>query len=375
MTNPARPALPAMLSRQLRRLGIDPQAGPTDAAQWAALLALVGTSYGEYEQLVYLVTRAERLSTDELQRSQSALAEAEQIAGLGSWTWHASDETLCISPTLADLLHCPPGTRELPLAQWLDCVDSADRTLLHDSLRRATRQPVSLGGELRLQPGTGGTRWMQYRIVSRRPDPAAAAACPASQSCLAVSGTLLDITERMRAEEQVRTLAFQDPLTGLCNRARFFDLLGSARSQVQDGNGEPLALLFLDLDGFKAINDRYGHDAGDQLLRQVADRLRQTVPPHEPLCRFGGDEFLVLIRAGGGAQALQALAQRILATIATPFDVEGRRLSIGVSIGIALYPHDAVNTLDLVRAADAAMYHAKQQGKGRVAFHRPTQPA
>jgi diguanylate cyclase (GGDEF)-like protein len=363
-----------MLSRQLRRLGIDPQAGPPDAAQWSALLALVGTSYGEYEQLVYLVTRAERLSTDELQRSQSALAEAEQIAGLGSWTWCASDETLCISPTLADLLHCPPGTRELPLAQWLDRVDSADRTLLHDSLRRASRQPVSLSGELRLQPGAAGVRWMQYRIVSRRPD--LAATCPvAGASGLAVSGTLLDITERMRAEEQVRTLAFQDPLTGLCNRARFFDLLGSARSQVQEDAGEPLALLFLDLDGFKAINDRYGHDAGDQLLRQVADRLRQTVPPHEPLCRFGGDEFLVLIRAGGGAQALQALAQRILTAIATPFDVEGRRLSVGVSIGIALYPHDAVNTLDLVRAADAAMYHAKQQGKGRVAFHRPAQPA
>lgn len=354
------PLLHPMLARQLRRLGIDPETGPSSPNRWQALLALVGNTYAEYEQLVYLVTRAERMSTDELQRSQSALAEAEQIAGLGSWTWRPGDEVLRISPTLASLMQLPAATRELPLVLWLAGMDGADRTLVHDSLRRATRQAVSLTGELRLQMREGVQRWMQYRIVSR-PD-------PERPGQMAVSGTLLDITERMRAEEQVRTLAFQDPLTGLCNRARFFELLGHARSQVH-GSGEQLALLFLDLDGFKEINDRHGHDAGDQLLRQVAERLRSTVPPHDPLCRFGGDEFLVLIHADGQHAASEALAEQILAAISAPFEVEGRRLSVGVSIGIAVYPGDAVSTLELVRAADTAMYQAKQHGKGRIRFH------
>ena len=357
------PLLHPMLARQLRRLGINPDdTHPASAERWQALLSLVGNTYAEYEQLVYLVTRAERMSTDELQRSQSALAEAEQIAGLGSWTWHPGEEMLQISPTLASLMQLPAATRELPLVLWLAGIDGADRTLVHDSLRRATRQAVSLTGELRLQLREGVQRWMQYRIVSR-PD-------PNRTGQFAVSGTLLDITDRMRAEEQVRTLAFQDPLTGLCNRARFFELLGHARSQAHDA-GQPLALLFLDLDGFKEINDRHGHDAGDQLLRQVAERLRSTVSPHDPLCRFGGDEFLVLIRAGGQPAALEALAERILSTISAPFEVEGRRLSIGVSIGIAVHPGDAVSTLELVRAADMAMYHAKQQGKGCARFHHP----
>ncbi|MEY2874623.1 MAG: hypothetical protein RLZZ373_1994, partial [Pseudomonadota bacterium] len=199
------PLVHSMLTRQLRRLGIDPLAGPPSPERWQATLALIGNTYEEYEQLVYLVTRAERLSTDELQRSQSALAEAERIAGLGSWTWRPGDEMLLISPTLASLMQLPVSTRELPLVLWLASMDSADRILLHDSLRRATRQAVSLCGELRLQMREGQQRWMQYHIVSR-PD-------PVQLGAMAVSGTLLDITERMRAEEQVRTLAFQDPLT------------------------------------------------------------------------------------------------------------------------------------------------------------------
>lgn len=353
-----------MLARQLRRLDINPTEGPASPAHWQALLSLIGTTYEEYEQLVYLVTRAERMSTDELQRSQSALADAERIAGLGSWTWRPGDETLLLSPTLASLMHLPANTRELPLVLWLAGMDATDRVLMHDSLRRATRQEVNLCGELRLQAREGQQRWLQYRIASS-PD-------PDRPGLLTVSGTLLDITERMRAEEQVRTLAFQDPLTGLCNRARFFDLLGSARNRATDSE-EQLAVLFLDLDGFKEINDRHGHDAGDQLLRQVAERLRSTVQPHNPLCRFGGDEFLVLIHLHHGEDTLEALARQILATISEPFDVEGRRLSVGVSIGIAVYPRDAMSTLDLIRAADTAMYQAKQQGKGRFEFHRPTE--
>jgi diguanylate cyclase (GGDEF)-like protein len=180
---------------------------------------------------------------------------------------------------------------------------------------------------------------------------------------------MLDITDRMRAEEQVRTLAFQDSLTGLSNRARFFDLLGTVRSRVDSGCAQ-MAILFLDLDGFKEINDRHGHDIGDQLLRMVAERLRTTVRATDHLCRFGGDEFLVLIDPFNEEMQLEQLARQILATIAEPFEIDGRRMSVGVSIGIATYPRDAPNALALIRAADTAMYQAKQRGKGRYEFHR-----
>lgn len=351
----------SMLTRQLRHLGLRPDTPPADSAAWQAVLERVGRAYDEYDQLVYLVTRAERMSTDELQRSQSALAEAERIAGLGSWTWHVGDEMMQISATMAALLNLPVDTRELAVVVCLACIDPADRALLHDSLRRAAAQEVSLCGELRLLPNAvRDTCWLQYRIASRRD--------PARPDAMRISGTMLDITERMRAEEQVRTLAFQDSLTGLSNRARFFDLLGAVRQRGDGGSGQ-MALLFLDLDGFKAINDRHGHHVGDVLLRQVAERLRSTVRASDHLCRFGGDEFLVLIDPFDEEMQLERLARQILATIAEPFEIDGQRMSVGVSIGIATYPRDAPNALALIRAADTAMYQAKQRGKGCFEFH------
>lgn len=365
--DPSPNAIHPMLARQLRHLGLTPEHPPVDLAAWQAALERVGRAYDEYDQLVYLVTRAERMSTDELQRSQSALAEAERIAGLGSWTWHVGDEMMQISATMASLLNLPVDTRELAVVVCLACIDPADRALLHDSLRRAATQEVSLCGELRLLPNAvRDTCWLQYRIASRRD--------PTRPDAMRISGTMLDITERMRAEEQVRTLAFQDSLTGLSNRARFFDLLGAAH-QRSNGNGngnlaDQMALLFLDLDGFKAINDRHGHHIGDLLLREVAERLRATVRTSDHLCRFGGDEFLILIDPFNEEMQLERLARQILATIAEPFEIDGQRMSVGVSIGIATYPRDAPNTLALIRAADTAMYQAKQRGKGCFEFHR-----
>ena len=345
-----------MLTRQLRHLGLRPDMPPADSAAWQAVLERVGRAYDECDQLVYLVTRAERMSTDELQRSQSALAEAERIAGLGSWTWHVGDEMMQISATMAALLNLPVDTRELAVVVCLACIDPADRALLHDSLRRAAAQEVSLCGELRLLPNAvRDTCWLQYRIASRRD--------PARPDAMRISGTMLDITERMRAEEQVRTLAFQDSLTGLSNRARFFDLLGAVRQRGDGGSGQ-MALLFLDLDGFKAINDRYGHPAGDATLLEVSDRLRRTIRRSDLVARLGGDEFAVIAGELSGPAPVSRLARRIGAALSAPIQLRDAEASIAVSIGVAFYPGDGETTEELLHRADAALYAAKRERAG-----------
>lgn len=353
----------ATVARQLRRLGLSAEALPPDTASWNAFLDAVSKAYTECEQNLYLVTRAERLATEELERSQAALAEAERLAGLGSWTWYTHVSTISISPVLARLLGRSEECRQLSMDEFVANFDVDDRDLLQDCLLHARSQTVALSGELRVRIHHDGAdqepRWVQYRIGSRQ---------NAKGTIDTVTGTLLDITERMQAEERVRTLAFHDPLTGLINRARFVELLGSARARARS-KGQQIAILFLDLDGFKAVNDQFGHDVGDSLLREVALRLKATVRSTDQIARFGGDEFLVMIDAFERVEDVSTVARKLLSTISRPFEIEGREVAVGVSIGIATYQGEGHTTQDLIKAADSAMYVAKQRGKGTFVFH------
>jgi diguanylate cyclase (GGDEF)-like protein len=176
--------------------------------------------------------------------------------------------------------------------------------------------------------------------------------------------------ERKRAEERLTHLAQYDQLTGLVNRTLFRDRLIHAMARSKRLQ-QPMGLMLLDLDRFKSVNDTMGHDAGDQILKAVADRLRECVREVDTVARMGGDEFTIILEALSHEDDITTVAQRITKSLTEPFPLKNQRVSIGVSIGITVYPLDDHEIDDLLRHADAAMYRAKQQGGNTFQFHIP----
>jgi len=174
--------------------------------------------------------------------------------------------------------------------------------------------------------------------------------------------------ERKRAEERLMYLAQYDHLTGLVNRTLFRDRLVQAMARSKRLQ-QPLALMLLDLDRFKAVNDTMGHSVGDQLLKGVADRLQACVREVDTVARMGGDEFTIILEGVTSDAAIRIVAHRITTSLAEPFQLKDHTASIGVSIGITVYPSDDHEIDELLKHADAAMYRAKQQGGSCFRFH------
>ena len=174
-------------------------------------------------------------------------------------------------------------------------------------------------------------------------------------------------TARTLAEAQLQQMATRDPLTGLCNRRALTERLTQSVSRSQR-TGAPLALLFIDLDGFKRVNDRYGHAVGDEVLCEVARRLLSITRQADVVARLGGDEFVVLADTDVEIASVHTLCDRIMQALLPPCRIDEGEASVGASIGIALSPPAVSDAVELMRIADAAMYEAKRAGKGRVYF-------
>jgi diguanylate cyclase (GGDEF)-like protein/PAS domain S-box-containing protein len=273
---------------------------------------------------------------DALDSNSSNIFTSRQIEGLLGYT---VDEWKDDGELFVKLLH--PEDRERVLA-------AHERT-------HATYEPLSI--EYRLIARDGAIVFVRDEGVVVFDDQGAP---------LFLQGYLLDITHERAAEEQLRRQALYDPLTGLANRAYFNDRLERAVG-ARKSPGERTALLFLDLNGFKSINDRFGHHVGDTVLRALAERMHGIVRAGDTAARLGGDEFAVILERVTEAADVSAIAQRLYNVLAAPLELEDRRLVVEASIGIAL----GEDPLELLKQADAAMYRAKASPGVDFAFFDP----
>jgi diguanylate cyclase (GGDEF)-like protein/PAS domain S-box-containing protein len=177
-----------------------------------------------------------------------------------------------------------------------------------------------------------------------------------------------DITERKEGEEHIHYLANHDALTCLPNRSMFSDVLNLALKNARR-TSRALAVLFIDLDRFKIINDTLGHEAGDQLLQEMGRRLTETMRANDVVARLGGDEFVVLVQEAGELSQVEAVARKILAAVIKPMNIRGERCEVTASIGISMYPAHAGDEQSLMKNADIAMYRAKEEGKNTYRFY------
>ncbi|MCM8709423.1 sensor domain-containing diguanylate cyclase [Clostridium sp. SYSU_GA19001] len=189
-----------------------------------------------------------------------------------------------------------------------------------------------------------------------------------SGNLIKLVGTTVDITERKLAEQNIHHVAYHDTLTDLPNRRFLYEYLNKAFARSKRNN-QGLSILFLDLDGFKDVNDKYGHEAGDILLKQVSQRLKNNIRENDIASRLGGDEFLIVLENSDKNQTLQ-IADRIIKSVSEPYTLNNNdSVFFTVSIGISLYPQDGNNPEILINKADKAMFSAKKRGKNDVKFY------
>lgn len=282
------------------------------------------------------------------------LQDFEDHATEALWETRADGVLVHVSPRLAELLGAPPeALRGRPL---LALLEERQAEAAH-ALRLALDQGMGFR-DLRVHaPVDGMARWWSLsgkRLLDDDGRPTG------------WRGVLADVTAEVKARERLQRLAHTDALTDLANRATLHDALRSVLHR-----GQPGALLFVDLDHFKAINDTLGHSAGDAVLQAVARRLRHCVRPDDVVARLGGDEFAVLCACPGAMDESAALAARIVAELQVPIDQAGRSLRLGASVGVTVWSAPAPAVDELLAQADLALYAAKDGGRGRHALYTP----
>jgi diguanylate cyclase (GGDEF)-like protein/PAS domain S-box-containing protein len=281
---------------------------------------------------------------------------------------NASDLITVVDPGGAIVYQSPSsdqlvgiGAEKLIGTAFRDLVHADDQAYYDALVLNANAQPNAVvEGQFRLLHADGSIRHVDSIVSNLTSDPA-------------VTGLVFntrDVTDRRRLEEQLEHQAFFDSLTGLPNRAVFRDRLQHALTRAER-NSEGIAVLLLDLDGFKVVNDSMGHDAGDELLVQVGRRIVACCRASDTVARLGGDEFAVLLEDAVTEMAAVQLAARLQDSLAGVFELRGREVFIGASIGVVLAGEASVGPDDLIRNADTAMYAAKTAGKGQYAVFHP----
>ncbi|NBX21752.1 MAG: EAL domain-containing protein, partial [Betaproteobacteria bacterium] len=298
-----------------------------------------------------------------LQQSEERWKLAMESTGDGIWDWHIPEGREFYSKRLVEMY----GFTEEELHQHPDALDSRTHPddlpqMLNDRQAHFDGLTPTYHNEHRVRCKDGTWKWILTRgmVVSR----------DAEGKPLRMVGTHTDISDRKQAEALVRQQAYFDPLTGLPNRRMLRDRIEQEIKRNRR-DGRKMAVLFIDLDHFKEVNDTMGHDAGDLLLMEAARRLRSCVREHDTVARMGGDEFTLLITELDTDSHLEHLLQKLLHTLSSPFELHRERVFVSASIGVTLCPDDGSEVETLYKNADQAMYEAKGAGRNRFSFFTP----
>lgn len=329
--------------------------------QWAALLTValdheaVLQSLREQRAHLALAYRRERELVESIRVSEERYALAADAANDGLWDWNLIANQIYYSSRWKAMLGYAEAAVGTSPDEWLSRVHPDDRASLAEAITHHIQGSTpALEYEHRLLGSDGTYRWVLCRGQAVR-DPL--------QRATRMVGSLTDITDRKRLEERLRHDALYDSLTDLPNRTLFLDRLGQAIGQVKRHAEQIFAVLFLDLDGFKIVNDSLGHLVGDQLLIGVAGRLSAHLGASDTAARFGGDEFAILLHNIRDMGELSRIAERIQSHLSEPFQLMEHEVVITASIGIAVILTGYERAEDVLRDADIAMYRAKALGK------------
>lgn len=317
-----------------------------------------------------------KMTADELRSSQSKLDNAQRIARLGNWEWCLDSNDLSWSKEFGRVLCFEDNTKLETWSDFLHLIDEPDRSSVQLIAEQSVEEKQAFNVEFAIVSWVDG--------ATRRLRLEAEPYCQENGDCSHMLGTVQDITERINAQKQIHNLAYYDLVTGLPNRAQLSEQLRYTL-KLSKRNDSKFSVLFLDLDHFKQVNDTLGHDAGDELLQQVASRLTSVVretdmitggnevdsdsDSQHTVARLGGDEFVVLLGVINRAEDAARVADRIAQAVGMPYELGNNTVNVTATIGISVYPADGDDFESMMKSADVAMYHAKESGRNGYQFY------
>lgn len=315
--------------------------------------------YNELNHLVEkfneFVSKVEQ-DTSSLKSSEEKFRKLTALSPVGIFQVSSNNELTYVNQRWREINHTTESDPKL--STWLSRLHPEDSLRFTKLWGKLLSEHEDIASEIRLINKNGSISWVYIQ---------ATASNSKKGNLIGFLGSLSDISELKKAQIQMENLAFYDPLTGLSNRRLFKNRLEKSVKSVQRTDSS-IALLFLDLDQFKRINDSLGHDMGDALLKEIARRLELNVRENDTVSRIGGDEFTILLTDINNTNDVRIVAEKILLSLSRPFMLQGQEIISTVSIGITLTPEDSIDSNTLMKNADLAMYRAKELGRNNFQF-------
>jgi diguanylate cyclase (GGDEF)-like protein len=357
---------------QLRDVGIaDPLANPPTQSQWNTLLQHLSATYSIYTEphihdaeLLHHNSKLEKnsvIARQDLAAANEKLLLAMGASDLAFFNIDLTTGKIFLNDRWAVLMEQESGVSDITLASLIERVHPEDLKMVQDAYVATLKGRIaSYKIEHRLKTAKGNWRWIlsHCKVVERNIEGRA----------LRMAGTVIDINDRKLSELRAEYLAQHDELTDLPNRVSFNNSLQHA-IRLAARKDTKLAVMFIDLDRFKIINDSLGHDYGDYLLQDISQRLKGVLRDSDIVARLGGDEFVVLIEEWQSMHDLSAVSDKILKAVAKPFIIDNQEYDLTTSVGVSTFPQHGVSAQELLRHADVAMYRAKELGKNNYQFY------